>query len=118
MPERSRDRRPVALGFAKEKIKNDDEQSKDDFKREGEQTVALRLYSNTNLHNATITGDALNNNKPQAQAVLDAGGDYFFQLKNENRHAYKAAAQKASTPPFLPTQKSRTPTTDASTSAR
>lgn len=104
---------PAALGFAKEKTKNDDEQSKDDFKREGEQTVALRLYTNTNLHNATITGDALNNNKPQAQAVLDAGGDYFFQLKNENRHAYKAAVQKASTTPFLPTQKSLTPDTDA-----
>lgn len=109
---------PVALGFAKEKTKNDNEQSKDDFKREGEQTVALRLYKNTNLHNATITGDALNNNKPQAQAVLDAGGDYFFQLKNENRHAYKAALKKASTTPFLPTQKSLTPGTDASTSAR
>jgi hypothetical protein len=104
---------PVALGFAKEKTKNDDEQSKDDFKREGEQTVALRLYKNTNLDNATITGDALNNNKPQAQAVLDAGGDYFFQLKNENRHAYKAALQKASTTPFLPTQKSLIPGTDA-----
>ena len=45
--------------------------------------------------------------------MLDAGGDYFFQLKNENRHAYKAALQKASTTPFLPTQKSLTPTTDA-----
>jgi len=104
---------PVALGFAKEKTKNDDEQSKDDFKREGEQTVALRLYKNTNLHNATVTGDALNNNKPQAQAVLDAGGDYFFQLKNENRHAYKAALQKATGTPLLPTQKSLTPATGA-----
>jgi hypothetical protein len=104
---------PVALGFAKEKTKNDDEQSKDDYKREGEQTVALRLYHNTNLDNATVTGDALNNNKPQAQAVLDAGGDYFFQLKNEERHAYKAALQKAKTTPLLPTQKSLTPATDA-----
>ena len=104
---------PVALGFAKEKTKNDDEQSKDDYKREGEQTVALRLYQNTNLNNATVTGDALNNNKPQAQAVLDGGGDYFFQLKNENRHAYQAALQKANTTPFLPTPKSLTPGTDA-----
>jgi hypothetical protein len=104
---------PVALGFAKEKTKNDAEQSKDDYKREGEQTVALRLYNNTNLDNATVTGDALNNNKPQAQAVLDAGGDYFFQLKNEERHAYQAALQKAKTTPFLPTQKSLTPATDA-----
>jgi hypothetical protein len=109
---------PMALGFAKEKTQNEIEQSKDDYKREGEQTVALRLYATTNLENATITGDALNNNKPQAQAVLDAGGDYFFQLKNENRHAYKAALQKAEATPFLPTQKSLTPATDAATSAR
>ena len=104
---------PVALGFAKEKTQTDDEQSKDDFKREGEQTVALRLYQKTNLDNATVTGDALNNNKPQAQAVLEAGGDYFFQLKNENRHAYKAALQKAEGTPLLPTQKSLIPATDA-----
>lgn len=108
---------PVALGFAKEKTQTDDQQSKDDYKREGEQTIALRLYATTNLQNATITGDALNNNKPQAQAVLDGGGDYFFQLKNENRHAYQAAAKLAETPPFSPTQKSQTPATDGSTSA-
>jgi len=109
---------PVAMGFAKEKTKGDDNQSKDDYKREGEQTVAMRLYATTNLENATVTGDALNNNKPQAQAVLDGGGDYFFQLKNENRHAYKAASQKAKATPLLPTHKSLTPATDAATSAR
>ena len=49
----------------------------------------------------------------RAQAVLDADGDYFFQLKKENRHAYKAALQKANTPPFLPTPKSPTAATDA-----
>lgn len=108
---------PLAMGFAKEKTQNDDEQSKEDFKREGEQTVALRLYATTNLQNATVTGDALNNNKPQAQAVVEAGGDYFFQLKNENRHAYKAALQKAKGTPLLATQKNRTPVTDAWTSA-
>jgi len=107
---------PVAMGFAKEKTKNDDEQSKDDYKREGEQAVALRLYATTNLENATVTGDALNNNKPQAQAVLDGGGDYFFQLKNENRHAYKAALQRAQTTPPLSTPKSLTPAMDAWTS--
>ncbi len=104
---------PLALGFAKEKTKNDPEQSQDDFKREGEQTVALRLYATTNLQNATVTGDALNNNKPQAEAVLEAGGDYFFQLKNENRHAYKAALQKVDTTPLFSSQKSLTPATDA-----
>jgi hypothetical protein len=109
---------PAAVGFAKEKTKNDDDQSKDDYKREGEQTVALRLYATTRLQNATVTGDALNNNKPQARAVLDAGGDYFFQLKNENRHAYKAAVQKAKATPLLPTQKNLTSPMDAATSAR
>ena len=109
---------PVALGFAKEKTKRDDEQSKDNYKREGEQSVALRLYATTHLENATVTGDALNNNKPQARAVLEGGGDYLFQLKNENRHAYKAAVQKAKGAPLLPTPKSPTPTTDAATGAR
>jgi hypothetical protein len=108
---------PVALGFAKEKTKNDEEQSPEDYKREGEQTVALRLYATTNLQNATVTGDALNHNKPQAQAVLDGGGDYFFQLKNEKRHAYQAALKKALTTPLLPTPKNPTPATGVWTSA-
>jgi hypothetical protein len=94
---------PVALGFAKEKPRDD--QSPDDYKREGEQSIALRLYATTNLENATVTGDALNNNQPQARAVLDRGGDYFFQLKNEHRHAYQAAVQKAQGTPLLPTPK-------------
>lgn len=94
---------PVALGFAKEKTKTDDAQSRDDYKREGEQTIALRLYATTHLENATVTGDALNNNQPQARAVLAAGGNYFFQLKNENRHAYQAALHKVGTTPLLPT---------------
>jgi hypothetical protein len=108
---------PVAMGFAKEKTPEDEDQSNDDYKREGEQTLALRLYATTNLENATVTGDALNNNQPQAHAVLEAGGDYFFQLKNENRHAHKAARQKAKTTPLLPTPKNPTPATGASTNA-
>jgi hypothetical protein len=108
---------PVALGFAKEKTKSDDDQSPDDYKREGEQTIALRLYKTTNLQNATVTGDALNNNQPQAHAVLDAGGDYFFQLKNEHRHAYQVALKKAKTTPLLSTPKNPTPATGAWTSA-
>jgi hypothetical protein len=104
---------PVALGFAKEKTKTDDDQSQEDYKREGEQTIALRLYATTNLENATVTGDALNNNQPQARAVLDRGGDYFFQLKNEHRHAYQSALSKAKTTPLLPTPKNPTPATGA-----
>ena len=80
---------PLAVGFAAEVSKTDEN------KREGEQTVALQLYAETNLQGATITGDALNNNKAQAQAILDADGDYFLQLKNENRHAYRSAQATA-----------------------
>jgi hypothetical protein len=102
---------PVAVGFADKVAKTDEN------KREGEQTVALRLYEKTNLEGATITGDALNNNKPQAHAIKQAGGHYFLQLKNENRHAYKAADRLAREgTPFLSTRKNRTPNTDASTS--
>jgi hypothetical protein len=119
LPERSRHRGRRRHGIRpKKKTKTDEEQSKDDYKREGEQSIALRLYATTNLENATITGDALNNNKPQAQAILDGGGHYFFQLKDENRHAYQSALQKAAGTPFLPTPKSPTPATDASTGAR
>lgn len=104
---------PVAVDFAAEVSKTDEN------KREGEQTVAMELYAKTNLEGATITGDALNCNKPQAHAILDAGGDYFLQLKNENRHAYQAAERAAKEgTPFLPTPKSPTSRTGASTSAR
>ena len=106
---------PVAMGFAKEKTQSDEKQSKDDYKREGEQSIALRLYATTNLENATITGDALNNNQPQAKAAIEGGAEYFFQLKDENRHAHKTALQKARGTPLLPTQKSPTPPTGAST---
>ena len=104
---------PVAVGFAAEVSKTDEN------KREGEQTVALELYAKTNLEGATITGDALNNNKAQADAILQAGADYFLQLKDENRHAYRSAQSVAEESiPFLPILKNPTSHTDASISAR
>ncbi len=104
---------PVAIGFAAEVSKTDEN------KREGEQTVALKLYANTNLEGATITGDALNNNKAQADAILKAGGDYFLQLKGENRYAYQSAQNTAEeATPFFPIPKSPTSHMDASTSVR
>jgi hypothetical protein len=103
---------PVAVDFAANKPKSEA------HKREGEQTVALRLYQNCDLENATVTGDALNNNKAQAAAILQAGGDYFFQLKDENRHAHKAASKIAETSPLLPISNKSIPATDASTNAQ
>ena len=60
-------------------------------KREGEQTVARKLYSQSNLTAAVITADNLHNSQPDAQAILDTGADYVLQIKQENRHSYKAA---------------------------
>ena len=63
-----------------------------------------------------LPGDALNNNKAQAAAILKAGGDYFLQLKDENRHAYKAALKIAEGSPFLVIPNKSIPAMDASTS--
>ncbi len=104
---------PTAVGFAAEVSKTDEN------KREGEQTVALELYDQTNLEGAIVTGDALNNNKAQARAILNSGGDYFLQLKNENRYAHRAAQRTAAKgTPLLATPKSPTSHMDASTNAR
>lgn len=102
---------PVAVGFAAEAPKSETN------KRQGEQSLALELYARTNLKGATVTGDALNNNRPQAHAIGESGGNYFLQLKNENRLAHQSAERTAAeATPLLPTRKNRTPPTDASTS--
>ena len=88
-------------------------------KREGEQTVAKRLYQQADLNGALVTADALFCDKHQARAVLEAGGDYLFQIKNENRQAFKKARQTAECgPPFLPIPKSPTTATHASTKGK
>lgn len=88
---------PVAVAFAQEKPKSDQ------AKKEGELTVAKKLYEQTDLNNAVVTADALYCNKPQIKAVLKNGGDYFFQLKNENRKAFKNATATAGGSPLLNT---------------
>lgn len=102
---------PVAIGFAAEVSKTDEN------KREGEQTVALELYEKADLEEAIVTGDALNNNKAQAHAILKAEGGYFLQLKDENRHAYQAAQRLVREgSPLLSTPKNPTSPMGASTS--
>lgn len=103
---------PVAVGFA---------QTGDggpEAKREGEQTVAKRLYKEVDLHNAVVTGDALFCDQHQARAIMEDGGDYLFQIKNENRQAYKAAVAQAECSPLLSTPRPPTSTMGAWTSAR
>ena len=58
-------------------------------------------------------------NKAQARAILNSGGDYFLQLKDENRHAWQSAQRTAEEgTPFLATPKSLTPLMGASTNVR
>ena len=102
---------PVAVGFAKVG------DGGPEAKREGEQTVAKRLYEQADLENAVVTGDALYCDQHQARAVLAGGGDYLFQIKNENRQAWKAALAESERSPLLPPANLRTPTTGASISA-
>jgi hypothetical protein len=102
---------PVAVGFAGIQVDSPEQ------KREGEQTVARKLYSACNLNGAVVTADALHNSQPDAQAILDAGADYVLQIKQENRHSYKAAEQIAKGTPFLPTPKNPIAATDVSTVA-
>lgn len=100
---------PVAIGIADDLPKNDDS------KREGEQTIAHRLYNQITLENATVTGDANFCNRPQSEALLQAGASYVLQLKDPNRHSSQRAEQKADTTPFLSTPRNPMAATDAST---
>ena len=93
---------PVAVGFAGTKV------NCPEHKREGEETVSRKLYNQCNLQGAVVTADALYNSQPDARAILDAGADYVLQIKQENRHSYKAAEQIATGTPFLPIQKNPT----------
>jgi hypothetical protein len=90
---------PVAVGIAGKHIVSQEQ------KREGEQTVARKLYATTALHGAIVTADALHNSRPDAEAILAAGGDYLIQLKQESRHSYRQAAAIAARPPLLPSKR-------------
>ena len=90
---------PVAIGIGEPKPRTEDN------KKEGELTVAKRLYQQSNLQNALVTADALHCNEPAARAIVQKGGDYLLQLKNENRKALKHARKLAAGSPLLPTPK-------------
>ena len=90
---------PAAIGIAEEKPRSENN------KKEGELTVARRLYEQTNLENALVTGDALHCNQHDAARIVEKGGDYLLQLKNENRRALQHARNLAEGSPLLPTQR-------------
>ena len=89
---------PVAVGIAGRHIVSQEQ------KREGEQTVARKLYATTSLQGAIVTADALHNSRPDAEAILAAGGDYLIQLKQEVRHSYRQAQAIAAGSPLLPSK--------------
>ncbi len=90
---------PAAIGIAEQKPRSEDN------KKEGELTVARRLYEQTNLQNALVTGDALYCNQHDARTIVEKGGDYLLQLKDENRKALQHARKLRGGSPLLPTPK-------------
>ena len=70
-------------------------------KTEGEITAAKRLYQNHDLQGAVITGDALHCQRESMQMVLEAGGDFLFQLKQNQPAALKMAKKLARQSPPL-----------------
>ena len=73
-------------------------------KIEGELTAAKHLYEMSDLPGATITADALHCEFESMQQVVGKGGDFLFQLKNNQPTAFGRAEKIAATPPpfFLP----------------
>ncbi|NUN52834.1 MAG: DUF4338 domain-containing protein [Planctomycetaceae bacterium] len=85
-------------------------------KTEGETTAAKRLYRGVTLSGATVTGDALHCEREGMQRVVEAGGDFLFQLKaNQPRALERAEAIAAVQPPLFPAAPP-TPGTDGSSS--
>jgi len=97
----------LAIGFAKT------QGSGDERKRQGEQTVARKLYAERSLEGAVVTADALHNSAPDARAILDAGADYILQVKQENRHSYRTAERIAQSNPLFSTSTNPTAPTGA-----
>ncbi len=88
---------PIAIGIADEKPRTEDN------KKDGELTVARKLYKKTNLENALISADALYCNQNDARTIVEKGGDYLFQLKDERRKAHQHACELSRGTPLLNT---------------
>lgn len=88
---------PVAMTIASKEPKSEK------AKTEGELTAAKRLYADVNIQGATITADALHCERESMHLVVENGGDFLFQLKNNQPKAFDQAAKIAgTTAPLLP----------------
>ena len=87
---------PVAMTIASKEPKTEK------AKTEGELTAAKRLYTSTNIQGATITGDALNCERESMHLVVENGGDFLFQVKENQPKALEQAVKIAAvTSPLL-----------------
>lgn len=75
-----------------------------DQKEEGELTVAKRLYKNADLDGAIVTADALHCQKETTRQIVEGGGDYLLQLKDNQSKALERAQATAQIPPLFPPQ--------------
>jgi hypothetical protein len=103
---------PVAMTIASKEPKSEE------AKTEGELTAAQRLYGRVDLQGATVTADALHCERESMHLVVENGGDFHFQLKNNQPNALERAIATASIgSPLLPAKASMS-STGASMSAR
>lgn len=88
---------PVAMTIASKEPKTEK------AKTEGELTAAKRLYQSTDIQGATITADALHCERESMHLVVENGGDFLFQLKNNQPTAFEQAGKVAAcASPLLP----------------
>jgi hypothetical protein len=87
---------PVAVTIASKEPKTEK------AKTEGELTAAKRLYEEANIEGATITGDPLHCERESMQKIVEKGGDFLFQLKDNQPKALEQVEKiGASASPLL-----------------
>ena len=72
-------------------------------------TAQKLVESLPDLHGKLVTGDALHTQAATARAIVEKGGDYLLQLKDNQKSVREsAAAGMAPLPPLLPFSKKKT----------
>ena len=81
---------PVAIGIAEGKPRSEEN------KKEGELSVARRLYEKTNLKNALITGDALHCNKKDARTLAQGSPLLPTKMLPKDTVGWRSVASRSS----------------------